>query len=154
MYSGRPALASPLADFSLVANVVSKSKASKIEPNCTYPCPCRKPGELHPIVLTEALGCSRCHHIFVVHEDGYTLEHVSGVYPTKQRWYWSGQGWCPTQSQRTKGWTWCMGLLLCSTLLVLLLGLHIRLDARIVVWVVSMLILSTMAWLILFRQGI
>lgn len=47
-----------------------------------------------------------------------------------------------------------MGLLLCSTLLVLLLGLHIRLDARIVVWVVSMLILSTMAWLILFRQGI
>jgi hypothetical protein len=139
-----------------MADVTSKSRASKIESHCAYPCPCRKQGELCPITLTDALGCTLCHHIFVVREDGYTLEQVSNAYPYKQLWYWTGRAWYPVMPPlRKSGLTWLVGMLFFITmvLLVLLLALHIRFDSRIVVWVVMMCVLSTLAWLIVYRQS-
>jgi hypothetical protein len=139
-----------------MADVVSKSKANKIEPDCTYPCPCRKQGELCPIMLTDALGCSHCHHIFVVHKDGYTLEQVSSAYPYKQLWYWTGRVWSPIKPPlRKSGLTWLMGTLFFGmiVLLVLLLAFHIRFDSRIVVWALMTFILSILAWLIVYRQS-
>jgi hypothetical protein len=68
------------------------SKAEKIDQNCCYPCPCRRPGELAPIALTEALGCKLCQQIFVVKPDGYTLEQLVS-YPYRQTWRWNGKQW-------------------------------------------------------------
>jgi hypothetical protein len=136
--------------------VVSKGKASKIDPYGTYPCPCRKQGELCPIALMDALGCHRCHHIFIVREDGHTLEQASSPYPYKQLWHWTGRGWHPVVPPfRNSSLAWFVSLLFLfiTVLLVLLLAFHIRFDSRIVVWVVMILMLSTLALLIVYRQS-
>jgi hypothetical protein len=136
--------------------VISKGKASKIEPQGTYPCPCRKQGELRPIALMDALGCHRCHHVFVVREDGYTLEQASSPYPYKQLWYWAGRSWHPVVPPlRNSGLFGFVGLLffLLVVLFVLLLAFQVRFDSRIVVWVVMIFVLSTLALLIFCRPS-
>jgi hypothetical protein len=75
------------------ASAVTKVKACKIEQESAYPCPCSKLGELCPIVLTDAFGCSQCQQIFVIRADGYVLEQISTLYPYRQHWYWTGQTW-------------------------------------------------------------
>jgi hypothetical protein len=135
--------------------VISKGKASKIETQGTYPCPCRKQGELRPIVLMDALGCHRCHHVFVVRDDGYTLEQASSPYPYKQLWYWNGRGWhLIVPPLRHNGLLGFVGLLffLLMLLLVLLLAFHIRFDSRIVMWIGMIVVLSTLTLLIFCRQ--
>lgn len=135
--------------------MVPKSKTSKIDPDCTYPCPCRKQGELCPITLTDALGCSHCHHIFVVREDGYTLEQVSSAYAYKHLWYWTGRDWHPVKPPlRKSGLSWFVGAVffMIMVLLVLLLAFHVRFDSRIVVWVLMTFIVSILAWLMVSRQ--
>ena len=72
-----------------------RHKVCKIDYKTTYPCPFHRDGELLPISLTEALGCNRCHHIFVIRPDGYTLDQISSPYPNKQSWYWTGKAWRP-----------------------------------------------------------
>ena len=72
---------------------MTKVKACQIEQASAYPCPCNKLGELCPIVLTDAFGCSHCQQIFVIREDGYVLEQISSIYPYRQHWYWTGQSW-------------------------------------------------------------
>lgn len=46
-----------------------------------------------PITLTEAFGCNRCQHIFVVEEGGYVIEQLSTSYPYKRAWRWTGHRW-------------------------------------------------------------
>jgi hypothetical protein len=108
--------------FIVITTVVSKAKVCKIEQDCTYPCPCKKQGQLCPIVLTEALGCSQCNHIFVIRPDGYTLEQLSSVYPYKQGWYWTGQEWIPIKPLiKASGCVWIVGGLTCLLILILYL---------------------------------
>ncbi len=136
--------------------MIPKSNASKIELDGPYPCPCRKQGELCPILLTEALGCGLCHHIFIVREDGYVLEQASSAYPYKQLWYWTGRAWNPViPPLRKSGLTWVMGMLFFFALvvIVLLLAFNVRFDSRIVVWILMTFFLSTLAGLIVFRQS-
>ncbi|MBF2098283.1 MAG: hypothetical protein IGQ88_07915 [Gloeomargaritaceae cyanobacterium C42_A2020_066] len=70
------------------------SKAQPIDLHTPYPCPiCRRAGQLEPITLTDALGCQRCQHIFVVNEQGYVLEQLATLYPYKRAWIWTGRQW-------------------------------------------------------------
>jgi hypothetical protein len=68
------------------------TKAEKIDQTSAYPCPCRRPGELVPIALTDAFGCKLCQQIFVVKPGGYILEQLVS-YPDRQCWQWNGQQW-------------------------------------------------------------
>ncbi|WP_422661865.1 hypothetical protein [Pannus brasiliensis] len=68
-------------------------KYVKIDQNQEYPCPCRRKGKLQPIILTEAFGCDRCQQIFVVQENGQTIEQLSSHYPYKRTWRWTGFRW-------------------------------------------------------------
>ncbi len=70
-------------------------KAQKIELNQEYPCPCCRRGQLTPITLTEAFGCSKCHQIFVIEQSGFVLEKLSTTYPYKKAWRWTGRQWVP-----------------------------------------------------------
>ena len=67
-------------------------KIHKIDLSSEYPCPCRRKGNLKPIVLTEALGCDRCQQIFVVKKDGQVIEQLSSIYQ-KKSWQWTGSRW-------------------------------------------------------------
>lgn len=66
------------------------SKPQKIDLQQEYPCPCCR-GKINQLVLTEALGCDRCHKIFVLRNDSYAVEQVSSPYP--HSWQWDGQIW-------------------------------------------------------------
>ncbi|MDF5727679.1 MAG: hypothetical protein PUP92_06470 [Rhizonema sp. PD38] len=68
-------------------------KVEKIDFNQEYPCPCRRRGQLIPIILTEAFGCDRCQQIFVVEDNGHVLEQLSTTYPYKRAWRWMGNTW-------------------------------------------------------------
>jgi hypothetical protein len=72
---------------------VQTLKAQKIELNQEYPSPCCRRGQLTPITLTEAFGCSKCHQIFVIGEGGFLLEKLSTTYPYKKAWRWTGRQW-------------------------------------------------------------
>jgi hypothetical protein len=58
-----------------------------------YPCPCKRRGNLVPIYLTEAYGCDRCPHMFVLEADGKLVEQTTGGYPQPGTWRWSGKQW-------------------------------------------------------------
>lgn len=68
-------------------------KSLKIDLNHEYPCPCRRRGRLLPITLTNAFGCDRCQHIFVLDEKNQTIEQLSSTYPGKYAWRWTGYRW-------------------------------------------------------------
>ncbi len=68
-------------------------KVEKIDFNQEYPCPCRRRGQLIPIILTDAFGCDRCQQIFVVEDNGHVLEQLSTTYPYKRAWRWMGNTW-------------------------------------------------------------
>jgi hypothetical protein len=102
------------------ASAVTKAKACKIEQESAYPCPCSKMGELCPIVLTDAFGCSQCQQIFVIRADGYVLEQISAIYPYRQHWYWTGQTWKLIRPPFFQNkFVWCVGVL--AAVLVLLI---------------------------------
>lgn len=67
-------------------------RTKKIDLSSEYPCPCRRKGNLKPIVLTEALGCDRCQQIFVVKKEGRVIEQLSSIYQ-KKSWQWTGNRW-------------------------------------------------------------
>jgi hypothetical protein len=138
---------------------VPRVKTCKIDPALTYPCPCRKRGQLCPIILTEAFGCDQCHQIFVVRGDGYVLEQLSSIYPYQQLWYWTGQDWSLIRPPfYQSAFAWIVGAL--TTLFLLLLCLpmvfHIPFDRRVMVWMLLtlfiVLMLSCMVWLTIYRQ--
>ena len=67
----------------------------KIETSSDYPCPCRKDARLIPIALTEALGCNKCSNVYVVVNDGMSIEQVSGMPGVKRVLGWNGKSWQP-----------------------------------------------------------
>lgn len=67
-------------------------KTKKIDLSSEYPCPCRRKGNLKPIVLTEALGCDRCQQIFIVKENNQVIEQLASIYH-KKSWRWTGERW-------------------------------------------------------------
>ncbi len=143
--------------FIVIPNVVSKAKVCKIEQDDTYPCPCKKQGQLCPIVLTEAFGCSRCNHIFVIRSDGYTLEQLSSVYPYKQGWHWTGQEWTPIQPLvKASGCVWMTGGFAGLLILILYLsGVFTRsLPPLDMVWIVLGIVcfLALLVWLSIYRR--
>ncbi|MEO0539968.1 MAG: hypothetical protein AAFZ80_03775 [Cyanobacteria bacterium P01_A01_bin.105] len=68
-------------------------KSQKLDLNEAYPCPCRRRGLLQPIVLTDAFGCDRCQQIYVIKDEGYTIEQLSSHYPYRRTWRWTGHQW-------------------------------------------------------------
>jgi hypothetical protein len=72
---------------------VSSHHQQKICLSQQYPCPCHRQGQLQQIVLTEAFGCNRCQRIFVLKEDGCTIEELATNYPYQRRYYWNGVRW-------------------------------------------------------------
>lgn len=77
---------------------MARPQALKIDLGRTYPCPCRREGNLSQITLTEALGCDRCQRIFVVNQEGEVLEQVSNPSGHHQAWHWDGTQWYLTSS--------------------------------------------------------
>ena len=120
---------------------MSRAKPSKIDLYETYPCPCRRREQLTPIALTEALGCSRCHHVFVIRPDGYTLEQLSSAHPYKQMWYWTGKEWSPVHSPLNRqGCFWLLGVVCClliPLLFCLPIAFNIPLADNLVVWILA-----------------
>jgi hypothetical protein len=104
---------------------VPSQKAQKIDLSTEYPCPCRRRGSLVPITLTEAFGCNRCQQIFVVEENGYTLEQLATNYPYKKTWCWSGNRWLTASA--TIGESYLpVALLIVVVLLIVWLPLALR----------------------------
>ena len=76
-----------------VGSGMRSRKSQKLDLNEAYPCPCRRRGMLKPIVLTEAFGCDRCQQIYVLKDDGYSIEQLSTHYPYRRAWRWTGHQW-------------------------------------------------------------
>ncbi len=135
-------------------------KVHKIDLSKTYPCPCRRQGELTPIALTEAMGCQRCQQIFVVKQDGYTIEQLSTTYPYKKSWYWTGYQWQPVRRSLLESyWYFLLGLslfILLPLLLWLPLVLKLSLSPEIMLWIIATILLAVVpaliAWLALYRR--
>jgi hypothetical protein len=70
---------------------VAPLKPQKIDLQQSYPCPSCL-GKLQPIALTEALGCDRCHLIFVI-ADEQNLMQLGGVGRYYRAWHWLGDRW-------------------------------------------------------------
>jgi len=59
----------------------------------SYPCPLCWQGQLQPMVLVDAYGCSLCQQILLVNLDQQTVHPVDGSQPLG--WRWQGHGWQP-----------------------------------------------------------
>lgn len=131
--------------------LVQPSKAHKIDLNATYPCPCRRRGQLTPIALTEAFGCDRCQQIFVVQEGGYVIEQLSTNYPYKRAWRWSGHQWQVAHSSIGRGYLPLMLVIIFGLVFLLLLTtLQSPLSSSITFRVIAALMLSMMLVLMLW----
>ncbi|MEM8719908.1 MAG: hypothetical protein AAGE84_11450 [Cyanobacteria bacterium P01_G01_bin.39] len=128
-------------------------KIQKIDPSSEYPCPCRRKGNLKPIVLTEALGCDRCQQIFVVKKDGLLIEQLSSIYQ-KKSWRWTGHRWKNAYARWRGSYLSIILLLLLSlgVLLVVILPLLLRWlsTQSIISWIVVFLFLIMLLFLSLF----
>ena len=128
-------------------------KTAKIDLSSEYPCPCRRKGNLKPIVLTEALGCDRCQQIFVVKKDGQVIEQLSSVYQ-KKSWRWTGNRWKNAYTRWTQDYLSIMLILLfsLSILIVVILPVLLRwLNAQsIISWIAAFLFLMMLLVLSLF----
>ncbi|MEM8673088.1 MAG: hypothetical protein AAGF83_04360 [Cyanobacteria bacterium P01_G01_bin.67] len=128
-------------------------KVQKIDLSSEYPCPCRRKGNLKPIVLTEALGCDRCQQIFVVKKDGLVIEQLSSIYQ-KKSWRWTGHRWKNAYVRWTQSYLSMMLLLLLSLsiLVVAILPLLLRWlsTQSIISWIVVFLFLIVLIFLSLF----
>lgn len=130
-------------------------KIQKIDLSSEYPCPCRRQGNLKPIMLTEALGCQRCQQIFVLKENGQVIEQLSSIYH-KKAWRWTGNRWINAYSRWQKN---SLSLVLVGAVAIALIGVIILplmlqwLTARsIIFWTTVLLILIVLMLLIVFRH--
>ncbi len=131
---------------------MQSQKSQKIDLNAEYPCPCRRRGKLVPIALTEAFGCNRCQQIFVVEENGHTIEQLSTTYPYRQAWRWTGQQWNKAYSGRTDSYLpLALGIILILLIVWLPIALSSPVAANIIpVGVVAILLIvlpALMVWL-------
>ncbi|URR36608.1 hypothetical protein NBE99_05595 [Thermosynechococcus sp. HN-54] len=135
-------------------------KPHKLDLDASYPCPCRRQGELMPIALTEAFGCRRCQQIFVVRPDGYSIEQLATTYPYKRAWYWTGLQWSQLQRGFSDGyWYFAIGLsffLLMPILLWLPLLLQLSLKPEGLLWIIASLLIALtpafLVWIALSRR--
>ncbi len=127
-------------------------KADKIDLNMEYSCPCRRKGQLIPIVLTDAFGCDRCQQIFVVEENGYILEQLSTTYPYKRAWRWKGNSWQIIQPPLGESYL-PIALSIIFVLVIIWLPLALRLatSSSIIAWAMVAVLLAIlpalMVWL-------
>lgn len=127
-------------------------KAQKIDLNAEYPCPCRRRGNLLPIALTEAFGCDRCQQIFVVEENGYTIEQLSTSYPYKRAWRWTGHRWATAHSGLGESYLpIALGIILVLLIVWLPLALQAPAGPSIIFWALLAVLLAVlpalMVWL-------
>ena len=94
-----------------------------IDLSSEYPCPCRRKGNLKPIVLTEALGCDRCQQIFVVKKDGQVIEQLSSIYQ-KKSWRWTGNRWKNAYARWTQNYWSTMAVLTISLMVFIVVILR------------------------------
>lgn len=116
-------------------------KIQKIDLTSEYPCPCRRKGNLKPIVLTEALGCDRCQQIFVVKKDGQVIEQLSSIYQ-KKSWQWTGNRWKNAYTRWTQSYL--------STMFVLVFGLAIFAVVILPVMLRWLMARSIISWVVIF----
>lgn len=125
-------------------------KAQKIDLSAEYPCPCPHRGSLAPITLTEAFGCNRCQKIFVVEENGYTIEQLSTSYPSKKSWRWTGNRWTRAHtSLRENKLLFVVGIIIVFSFilcLVLLLQSSPQLN-NIIIGVLLVIVIPLVSWL-------
>lgn len=127
-------------------------KIQKIDLTSEYPCPCRRKGNLKPIVLTEALGCDRCQQIFVVKKDGQVIEQLSSIYQ-KKSWQWTGYRWRNAYDRWTQNYLSRMLLISVLMLLaVVIMPVLLRWlsTQSIIFWAVSFLIVIILLLMTLF----
>ncbi len=98
--------------------------------------------------MTEALGCNYCQQVFAVRESGFELEQLSGAYPYRRVWHWSGSRWyCAVPAPYPLPWI-MLGLVLIT---VLIMFLHTSPLHRWYAWVVlmglSLLLSVALPWL-------
>jgi hypothetical protein len=124
---------------------VQTHKSSKIDLNDEYPCPCRRRGQLVPIALTEAFGCSRCQQIFVVQDNGHAIEQLSTNYPYKRAWRWTGNQWLVINPNLGKGFVpLTLVVVFALVFLLLLTTLQSPLSASVTFRVIAAMTLSMM----------
>ncbi len=121
---------------------VQHQKAQKIDLTQSYPCPCRRRGQLTQIALTEAFGCNRCQQIFVVEEGGYVLEELSTSYRYKRTWRWNGQQWNGISPGGNSYVSIALGVILVLLITGLLLALNSPANSGVVFWAVVLLLLA------------
>ena len=127
-------------------------KIQKIDSSSEYPCPCRRKGNLKPIVLTEALGCDRCQQIFEIKKDGQVIEQLSSMYQ-KKSWRWTGNRWKSAYDIWTHNYLAKILILSISTFIaVVVLPIMLRWlsTQSIISWAVSFLILIILLLMALF----
>jgi hypothetical protein len=131
---------------------VQPQKPDKIDLNTEYTCPCRRKGQLIPIVLTEAFGCDRCQQIFVVEGNGYVLEQLSTTHPYKRAWRWKGNNWQVVQPRLGQSYL-PIALSVIFVLVIIWLPLALRLatSSSILAWAMVAILLAIlpalMVWL-------
>lgn len=124
-------------------------KYVKIDQNQEYPCPCRRKGKLQPIILTEAFGCDRCQQIFVVQENGQTIEQLSSHYPYKRTWRWTGFRWVNGNQRLEEGvLPVILGILLLLSIVWLPLILKSPPNAGVIFWAILVMLLVILPALI------
>jgi hypothetical protein len=135
---------------------VQPQKAQKIDLAQSYPCPCRRRGQLTQIALTEAFGCNRCQQIFVVEEGGYVLEELSTSYRHKRAWRWNGHQWQGVSSGFGDSYlSIALGIVLTMLIIGLLLTLGSPGNSGPMFWVIVLLLLAllpTLMVLLAYRR--
>lgn len=120
-------------------------KSQKIDLDREYPCPCRRPGRLKPIALTEALGCDRCQQIFVVDENQTSIEQLSTHYPYKQTWRWTGKQWRRARAGLKDTYLpLALGAILVLTVVWLPLALRLPVGANTLPWIILVVLLAVL----------
>jgi hypothetical protein len=114
-------------------------RAHPLDPNATYPCPCRRQGELRPITLTDAFGCQRCQQIFVIKAEGHAIEELAAITPFRRSWYWNGRQWLLIRpSFVSQYWLFVLlfALLILIPVLSIVIVIHLWKSAPLVlIWV-------------------
>ncbi len=114
-----------------------------IDLNRTYTCPCCHQGQLRPILLTEALGCNRCQHIFSVTDKLY-IEQLATSYAYRKLWFWNGRQWLLKRDPYDHN----PPLLLCAAILFILLLFGPLLARQIEEWTPLLSFLAVL-WILL-----
>ena len=131
-------------------------KAQKIDLNAEYPCPCRRKGRIIPITLTEAFGCDRCQQIFVLGNNGWTIEQLSSTYSYKRIWRWTGHRWNVANSSLGESYLpLTLGIIIVLLIVWLPLALRSPSSVSIIFWAIIAILVAVipalMAWLVYRR---